>query len=103
MVGLALRQAHSATKGTKIETHKTRGVVVSYCLCISKSLENWIGLNNLLLESAKFLALMRLARDGGDILNDLFGIFRFSRTRLTTKGKHDVNIHGTGIENKGRT
>ena len=66
-------------------TYEARRVVVADRLCITKSLQDWIGLQNLLLQPIIGLAYRSLTSNGREVLDDLFGVFRLASTGFTTE------------------
>ena len=56
---------------------KSRWVVVANCFCIAERFKNGIGLENLLFNPGMF------SRNGSQILQNQFGTFSFSSSRLT--------------------
>ena len=67
-----------------IKTYKSRRVVISNCLGITKGLQDRIRLNNLIFQVSFFVVVFVLVcTDSGKVRNDLFRIFRFSGTRFS--------------------
>ena len=66
------------------ELSEPGGVVVPHGLCVAPSLEDGVGLDDLVLKGG--LALLPLSRgaDGGKVGNDLLGVLSLSGTRLAS-------------------
>lgn len=45
-------------------TYESGRVVVTGCLCVAVSLQDWVGLNNLILQSTSFLLCVEPRRGG---------------------------------------
>ena len=73
-----------------MKTYETRRVVVTGGLGITIGLQDWIGRDNLIFQTwfvwvfDLALLLANAGSDEGKVLNDLFGVFGFTGTRLTT-------------------
>ena len=73
-----------------METYETRRVVVTGGLGITIGLQDWIGRDDLILQTW-FVWIFNLAllfadtsSNKGKVLDDLLGVFGFTGTRLTT-------------------
>ena len=71
-------------------TYETRRVVVTGCLSITVGLQDWIGRDNLVLQTwfvwVLYLALLfaNASSNKSKVLNNLLGVFSLTGTRLTT-------------------
>ena len=74
-------------------SYKSGGVVIPGSFCVTKSLEQRIGLDDLILQGYLGVLLLALPRaDHGEVGDDLLGVLRLSCTRLAAKKSHIINL-----------
>ena len=80
-------------------TYKTRGVVILHSLCISKDLQDGVGLQQLCLQLSAATGMVGATGHVGKVLDDFLGVLSLPSTRLSPVcGEGD---QGYGVGDKG--
>ena len=88
LTGLPTPKPNCFTNGNEVVykgclTHKATGVVVPQCLCVPKGLQQWVGLEDDVLDVLHMLAATRHL---GQVVHDELGRHSLTGSRLSTAG-----------------